>query len=91
MQVQNIEKNILPMGVLKMTELKEIYRIHEPEKDPIIELIGRIVLVTKRDGRSFAARLLCVRGDEIWFSNKQGTRMMVKREVVEEITPIGGN
>ncbi len=61
------------------------------DMDPIVELVGKIVLVAKSDGRNFAAKMLSVRGDEIWFLNKQGARMMVKRGVVEEITPIGGD
>jgi len=74
-----------------MENLKTETKNTTSDTDPIVELVGKIVLVAKSDGRNFAAKMLSVRGDEIWFLNKQGDRMMVKRGVVEEITPIGGD
>jgi hypothetical protein len=74
------------------TKMNRFNEDNEKSKEnPTAELAGKIILVRKSDKRGFAARLLGVRGDEIWLSNRHGIRVMLKRKVVEEITLIGGD
>jgi hypothetical protein len=54
-------------------------------EDPIMRMIGEIVICAKTNGKTFSARLVDIRDNELWFENRSGTLMMNKREVISSI------
>lgn len=57
------------------------------EEDPILSLPKRICIVKTIDN-SFAARLIKINGDELWFQNRRGQKWMVNRKNILEIKPL---
>jgi hypothetical protein len=54
--------------------------------DPIESTIGTIVIVQTTEKR-FAARLIALKGDELWFESKRGARWMYNRSDILGIFP----
>jgi hypothetical protein len=54
--------------------------------DPIVDSIGTIVIVQTTEKR-FAARLIALKGDELWFESKRGARWMHNRSDIIGIFP----
>lgn len=54
-----------------------------PNFDPISKLVGKIVIV-EADYR-FAARLIAVRNNELWFESKRGAVWMRNRNDIQNI------
>jgi hypothetical protein len=52
--------------------------------DPISDLIGNITIVETPSNR-FAARLIAVLGNELWFESKRGARWMQNRNDIQNI------
>ena len=52
--------------------------------DPINNLIGKIVIV-ETAGKRFAARLIAVNGDELWFEDRTGRQWMNSRSAMQSI------
>jgi hypothetical protein len=52
------------------------------EIDTLIQLVGKIVIAVKSGGFRFSARLIEVRGSELWFENRSGQRWMARRDDV---------
>ena len=52
--------------------------------DPINSLIGKIVIV-ETSGKRFAARLIAVNGDELWFEDRTGRQWMNSRSAMQSI------
>lgn len=52
--------------------------------DPISLLLGKITIVETPSNR-FAARLIAILGNELWFESKRGTRWMQNRSDIQNI------
>lgn len=52
--------------------------------DPINNLVGKIVIVETSEKR-FAARLIAVNGDELWFEDRTGRQWMNSRLAMQSI------
>ena len=52
--------------------------------DPINNLIGKIVIV-ETAGKRFAARLIVINGDELWFEDRTGRQWMNSRSAMQSI------
>jgi len=56
-------------------------------EDPITRMIGEIVICTKISGKTFSARLIAVKSDEMWFETRDGKCMMDRRISISTICP----
>lgn len=52
--------------------------------DPINSLIGKIVIAETSEKR-FAARLIVINGDELWFEDRTGRQWMNSRSAMQSI------
>jgi hypothetical protein len=52
--------------------------------DPINSLIGKIIIAETSEKR-FAARLIAVNGEELWFEDRTGRQWMNSRSAVKSI------
>jgi hypothetical protein len=52
--------------------------------DPINNLVGKIVIAETLEKR-FAARLIAVNGDELWFEDRTGRQWMNSRSAMQSI------
>lgn len=52
--------------------------------DPISELVGKIIIAETSENR-FAARLIAILGNELWFESKRGARWMKNRREIQNI------
>jgi hypothetical protein len=52
------------------TEIKEF--------DPIIDYIGKLTLI-KHNDRQYVAKLIALKGEELWLEGRDGDRWMVAR------------
>ncbi len=58
------------------------------EFDPIYNYIGRIVQVRHND-RQYSAKLIAIKGDELWLEAKNKQRWMVNRRVLQYLGLVG--
>ena len=58
------------------------------EEDPLPSLLKQICIVKTPD-ISFAARMISIQGEEVWFENKRGQKWMVNRQNILEVKPVG--
>ena len=58
------------------------------EFDPIQEYIGKIVQV-RHNERQYAAKLIAIKGNELWLEAKNKQRWMVSRTVLDYICIAG--
>ena len=58
------------------------------DEDPINDLKGKICIVNTNNAE-FCARLTAIHGEnELWFTNRSGLLVMVRRESVTSIRPL---
>ena len=62
--------------------------INAEEFDPIQEYIGKIVQV-RHNKRQYAAKLIAIKGNELWFEARNKQRWMVSRTVLDYICIAG--
>jgi hypothetical protein len=58
------------------------------EFDPIYNYIGRIVQI-RHNHRQYSAKLIAIKGNELWLEAKNKQRWMVSRTVLEYIGLVG--
>ena len=52
--------------------------------DPISDLVGKIIIAETSENR-FAARLIAILGNELWFESRMGARWMKNRREIQNI------
>jgi hypothetical protein len=67
-------------GLEKMSENNNI--------DPIFDYIGKIVQIRHND-RQYSAKLIAIKGDELWLEAKNKQRWMVSRSVLQYLGLVG--
>lgn len=56
-------------------------------EDPIMRMIGEIVICAKTNGKTFSGRLVAVKSEELWFETRDGKWMMDRRQSIATICP----